>query len=707
MKLFKELQRREVFRTVGLYVGSVWIVLQVADVVLPIYEAPQWVFQALITVSIIGLPIAIVLAWMLDFSASGIHLEADPAERPEQRVSGRKANFAVIVVLLLALSISLFLNFSPRTAVAPAEIEPVVVLITSLENHTGDDVFDGTLEQVLAIGIEESSFISAFDRTTAERVLEEIRGPTRLDAEGGRLVSTREGIDFVVVGELRQDKSGYVLSVRAIDPDDGTILVDLEDHANGKSDLLTGVGDLAVLLREEFGDAEVDTKREGQETFTTTSLEAMHDYVLAQRLARDGKDDEAIEFYQSAVVADPGFGRAWSGLAISANKLGRSDVAGEAWKNALALLDSMTERERYRTSGAYYSLVTRNSEKAIESYAALVEKFPADDAGYNNLAVSYFLNLQFDEALQAGRKVLERYPGKAMYHANYALYAMYANQFEDATAAAEKTLELNPTYHKAWLPHAAGALAEKDVAAARVAYEAMASTGPRGASLANTGMADLLLWEGDAEAAATTLLDGINADEASGNTQGRKVKEMMRAQALLDQDSPAAEVRAQIAKALEMAPGMAQLVQAALMYVAMENGDEAQAIADQLGGRLEAQQRAYARLIRALLLQSAGEHVAAVEELRAGLALADVWLIRYHLGIAYADAGHFAEAVDEFTLCRARLGEAYSLFLDDTPTFRYTADLETRLAHAKAAMTAQHGDRTAPPASDNDSADSP
>ena len=703
MNLFKELRRREVFRTVGLYIGTVWIVLQVADVVLPIYDAPKWVLQALITVAIIGLPIAVVLAWMLDLSATGIHLEATAGEVPKQRISGRKANFVVIGVLLLALSISLFLNLSPREATAPTVIEPVAVLITNFDNQTGDDVFDGTLEQVLTIGIEESSFISAYDRTTAGRVLEEIRGPSPLDVEGGRLVATREGIDFVVGGELRDDDGEYALSVSAIDPDDGKVLADVQERADGKTEVLTAVGHLAARLREEFGDADVDAKGEGKETFTTTSLEAMRDYVRAQRLARDGKDDEAIDLYHSAVEADPGFGRAWSGLAISAHKLGRSEVAEDAWKNALSLLDTMTERERYRTTGAYYSLVTRNSEKAIESYATLVEKFPADDAGYNNLAVSYFLNLQFDEALQAGRKVLDLYPTKALYHANYALYALYASQFEVATAAADKTLELNPAYHKAWLPHAAAALVKGDTAAAQAAYEAMAATGPRGASLANIGMADLLLWRGEAAAADTLLLEGIDADEKSGNTRGRQVKEMMRAQALLDQGKPAAEVSAQIEKALAMGPGMAQQVQAALMYIALERGEEAQMIADRLGSRLEAQQRAYSKLIRALLQQSADDNVAAVEELRAGLELADVWLIRFHLGNAYAAAGHSAEAVDEFTLCGERLGEAYSLFLDDTPTFRFTGELDNRLSDAKAAMTAQPGDRAAPTASAEES----
>ena len=67
----------------------------------------------------------------------------------------------------------------------------------------------------------------------------------------------------------------------------------------------------------------------------------------------------------------------------------------------------MTEREKLRTVGGYYLGIVRNYDKAIETYQELVAKYPADSAGYNNLAVAQFSVLNFAKALEYGRKAIE------------------------------------------------------------------------------------------------------------------------------------------------------------------------------------------------------------------------------------------------------------------------------------------------------------
>jgi hypothetical protein len=46
MKLIRELRRREVFRTAGLYVGIAWILIEGASVLLDAFEAPDWILRA-------------------------------------------------------------------------------------------------------------------------------------------------------------------------------------------------------------------------------------------------------------------------------------------------------------------------------------------------------------------------------------------------------------------------------------------------------------------------------------------------------------------------------------------------------------------------------------------------------------------------------------------------------------------------------------
>ncbi len=57
--------------------------------------------------------------------------------------------------------------------------------------------------------------------------------------------------------------------------------------------------------------------------------------------------------------------------------------------------------------------------------------------------------------------------------------------------------------------------------------------------------------------------------------------------------------------------------------------------------------------------------------------------MRFHLGKVYFEGGRSAAALDEFTICDERRGEAASMFLDDFPTYRYVAPLHYWLARAQ------------------------
>jgi hypothetical protein len=64
-------------------------------------------------------------------------------------------------------------------------------------------------------------------------------------------------------------------------------------------------------------------------------------------------------------------------------------------------------------------------------------------------------------------------------------------------------------------------------------------------------------------------------------------------------------------------------------------------------------------------------------------ALADLWLGRFDLGVAYVQANAFAEAITEFEACQKRRGEATALFLDDRPTIRYLGPFSYWLGRAQ------------------------
>ncbi|MGB5719119.1 MAG: hypothetical protein WBM34_00370, partial [Woeseiaceae bacterium] len=249
-KFIRELRRREVFRTAGLYVGIGWLLVEVASVVLPAFDAPEWVLRAMIIVMVVGFPVALVLAWIYDFTEHGIVVQGDPTDTVVPPIGSRKMDFVAIGVLSVALMVSVYFHITSGPDVVE-EIQPVSVLIADFYNTTGDAVFDGTLEQALQIGLEGASFITSFPRLTAGRIARTLQpAATGLNAELAQLVSVREGIDVTLSGEILTDGDGYKLVIRGTDSVLGEELLSAHAKAGSKLEVLNAVNSLTTEVRE-------------------------------------------------------------------------------------------------------------------------------------------------------------------------------------------------------------------------------------------------------------------------------------------------------------------------------------------------------------------------------------------------------------------------------------------------------------------------
>jgi tetratricopeptide (TPR) repeat protein len=421
------------------------------------------------------------------------------------------------------------------------------------------------------------------------------------------------------------------------------------------------------------------------ETFTAASLEAAKAYISAQELSGAGQFTEAAEYFKEAIELDPKFGRAYVSAALNAYDLGRMDEAEILWEEGFKHLDTMTQRERLRTLGLYYSMVTRNYPKAIETYQELVDIYRADDAGHNNLAVLHFFNLNFEAALEEGAKTLEIYPDMAIYRGNYALYAMYAGDFDVAVEQMQQLLETDPGYYKGWLPIAMQALAIRDVDTAREAYRSMQQSGTDGTATALLGLADTAIFSGNFAEARDLLEPGIEADIEAGSqyVAAAKLTAIADSYAAEGDFDAAAEAADRV---LGVSRNEPWVIAAALHYIDAGRLDDAREIADELAGELQPQSRAYGLMLRGLIETENGDYVTAIESMTQAIELADLWMLRRSLGKAYLEAGYFAEALDEFQKSKDRRGEVTSMFLDDLPTFRHIVPIDYWLAIAQKQM---------------------
>src|SRR6266404_6249296 len=567
---------------------------------------------------------------------------------------------------------------------APAHA-PVSVLVADFANTTGDSVFDETLEPPLSVALEGASFISSYNRGQAKKIAAQVRPGTGLEESTARLVGDREGINFIVSGLIAKKGSGYVVSARALQNATGRLVMETKEDAADKKDVLSVIGKIAAQTRRALGDTTPEALQiAAAETYTTQSLEAAHDYALAQDLQWQGKWNEAIQHYLQAVQFDSNFGRAYAGLAAVSANIGQQREAQKYYQAAMTHLDRMSDREKYRTRGGYY-LLMREPQKAVGELSSLVKQFPSDSAGAANLALAYELNHDLPHAVEDARHAVDISPHNVPQRNNLGLFATYNGDFESGIREQQAVLQMNPSFVLAYVGLAMSQLGKGQVEDAKKTYEKLERIDARGASSAADGLADLALFE-NRTADAVAILDSamaIDLKDKNLDAAGNKLAMLGNTQ-LASGHSAAA--RAAAGKAVASSQDISVLFWASRVYTALGEDSKSLALAKQLAGQLQPDPQAYAKLIQGEAALKKGNAREAIGLFQQAQKDADTWIGHFDSGRAYLTAGAFPEADSEFEICLKRRGEAASAFLDEQPTYRLFPTLYYYLGRAQEGM---------------------
>src|SRR5262249_21033835 len=516
---------------------------------------------------------------------------------------------------------------------------------------TSDPIFEGTLEPAFNLALEGAPFISGYNRGQARKIAAQMNsGNTAVDEAGARLIATREGINVVISGAVRPEGNGFLISVKAVDSANGNVIVAKDATPSDKGSVLKVVGGLATDVRNALGDVTPKSRQLAEaETFTSSSLEAAHEYALAQELQWGGKWEEALPHYRRATYFDPDLGRAYAGLAALNANMGRRELAEGYYKQAMARLDRMTDREKFRTRGGYY-LMMHESRKAIEEYNSLVQQYPSDQGGHTNLALAYFYLRDMPNALQEAHRSLEVSPNSLLERNNLALYAIYAGDFVTGEKEAQTVLAKNPDYLSAYGALAMAQAGQGHMSDASATYGKLATLGARGSSMAAIGVADLDFYQGRPAIVVEALQKRIATDLETKDESGAAAKLLLAAEAemLLGHAKQAAAAADQ---ALKLDSQESVSFAAGEIYVEAGQLSSAQAIVGRLNSRVEQEPQLLGKLLEGEVELKRGDTRKAIKLFEDAQKIADSWLGRFWVAKAYVQAGMFTEAYSELEKC--------------------------------------------------------
>jgi adenylate cyclase len=346
---FAELQRRKVVRAVLAYGVAAWLVVQIGDAVFEPLHLPEWSMSLLVAFVALGFPLVLALAWAFEFTSTGLRREA-PAIRPDAATKD-----------------------SPATAPAQPSPPPASVAVlpfVDLSEHHDQAYFcDGVAEEILdrlvhIDGLNVAARVASFQfRDYAGDVAE---------------IARRLNVAAVLEGSVRKSGDHLRVTAQLVAARDGYHL--WSDHYDGATaDVFAVQDEIAESIASALQVSLHPQDRQRMQCGRTGSLEAYECYLrgLSYFHAFSWRTMEyARQMFLQALEIDPGYGRAWAGLAYAAGYIYLYRQADEKYRQealeasarALACCDTAEART---ARGVALSLMQDYEQSDVEFRKAL------------------------------------------------------------------------------------------------------------------------------------------------------------------------------------------------------------------------------------------------------------------------------------------------------------------------------------------------
>jgi len=370
-------------------------------------------------------------------AAATAQVESKPALK-----SIRWAVVAGATIVVIGLAAGGWLFFSRK---AHALTDKDTIVLADFDNKTGDAVFDGTLRQGLSVQLEQSPFLSIISDQQIQQTLQMMGQPadTKLTPTIARELCQRTASAAVLDGSIAQIGTQYLLTLKAVNCASGESLASTEAQASDKNHVLDALGKTASEIRSKLGESlstvqKFDTPLEQA---STHSLEALKAYSLGIKTWEAKGEPEAIPFFKRAIELDPNFALAYLALGTSYYNLAQASLAVENLNQAFELRDRVSERERYRITGDYYSFAAGDDQKATQAYETWAQSYPHDDLAPLELGAEYMEIGQWERALSETQESLRLEQNDVVTHSNLAQILLALDRPNQADAGLQEARE--------------------------------------------------------------------------------------------------------------------------------------------------------------------------------------------------------------------------------------------------------------------------
>ena len=444
-KFFAELKRRNVYKVAVAYAVVGWLVMQIAATVAPALHLPGAVTSAVVLLTILGFPIALVLAWAFELTPEGIKRTEDIAPNESARPRTRRKSTALIVLAAVLATALLTYNFA-RTRNSPATTQKSIAVLP-LVNQSGDpaqEYFSDGLSEELINGLGQIHELRVIGRNSSFH----FKGKS----DDSRAVGQALGVANLLEGSVRKSGDRVRISVQLVDAANGsqrwsqTYDRELKDIFAVQEEIARSVAD---QLRITLLGGEVTASARP----SNGSLEAYNAYLQGQQYNRSGNVEgltKAIAFLDEAVRLDPRYAEAYALKSLAWGQIGSlrgvkgKDAYLQARVAAKAALAIKPDLPRARSALASVHIAADWNLAAAEAVLEGSDERMASIA--NPLAAVRSFQGRADEAIRLQKQAVAYDPEHPVFRRNLASRLIPADRLIEAEAELRKAIELQPQF---------------------------------------------------------------------------------------------------------------------------------------------------------------------------------------------------------------------------------------------------------------------
>lgn len=399
------------------YVLAVLVVAAVAKAATVTIGLPSWVLPGSLIVMALGLPVILFTGYVQAVTRRAliatpaltpgggpapqgtmatIALKASPHISWKRTTRGGLYALGGFVALIIAFMVMRAFGVGPVGSLFAAGKlnQRDVVLVSDFGVSHADSSVASVVAEGVRANLAESRSITLFNPASVGAALARMQLPatSKLDVTLARQLAQRSGVKAIITGDVTGLGGGYVIALRLVAADSGTVLAAFQTTVDGPSKLVAGVDEVTRKLRGKIGESLKSVQTSPPlDQVTTSSYDALKAYTEGAH-AFDIEHDftKSIPLLRRAVAIDTGFATAWRKLAAAlGNSFYPASAVDSAMTKAYQLRGRLSERERYLTEGYYFhNGPGHDRQRAIAAYQALLDR---GDTGYaaNNLGVVY------------------------------------------------------------------------------------------------------------------------------------------------------------------------------------------------------------------------------------------------------------------------------------------------------------------------------